>query len=122
MAGERVLVVDDNEDTAELLAEVLVRRGCEVQSAHDGETALELAKSFRPRLVLLDLGLPGMDGYEVVRRLRSEPSSTRVLVVAFTGYAQKSERERTREAGFDAHLVKPFDVSRLLEMLSALLR
>jgi len=122
LAGARVLVVDDNEDTAELLAEILVQRGCEVRTAADGETALELAKSFRPRLVLLDLGLPSMDGYEVARRLRRAPSSDGVTLIAFTGYGQKSDRERTREAGFDAHVVKPFDVSRLLELLAASMR
>jgi PAS domain S-box-containing protein len=112
----RVLVVDDNVDAAESIAMLLSLEGHEVRSVHAAHEALEAAEAFRPHLVLLDIGLPGMDGYEVARRLRSQHIE-RMRIVAITGYGQPSDRDRTREAGFDQHLVKPIDP----EMLHALL-
>jgi CheY-like chemotaxis protein len=79
----------------------------EVQVAYDGETGLKLAKQFHPELVLLDIGLPGIDGYEVARRLRGEPEGDRLLVAAVTGYGQEEDRRRSKEAGFDEHFLKP---------------
>jgi len=116
----RVLVVDDNVDSAESLAVLLRLYGHDVRLAHDGEAALEEARSFRPEVMFLDLGLPKMDGYEVARRLRLEPVMGGMTLVAMTGYGQEEERRRTREAGFHSHLVKPVDFDMLQELLSSL--
>jgi len=107
-ANVRVLVVDDNVDAAESIAMLLRLEGHDVRSVHGAQDALEAAVVFRPHVVLLDIGLPGMDGYEVARRLRSQ-SIHSMRLVAVTGYGQQSDRERAREAGFDQHLVKPVD-------------
>jgi CheY-like chemotaxis protein len=117
VSGLRILVVDDNEDAAEMLALVLRTRGFEVALAVDGEQALALARAHPPHVVLLDIGLPGIDGYEVARRLRAMPSSVRPVLVAVTGYGQPADRERSREAGFDHHLVKPMAIETLLPLL-----
>ena len=104
----RILVVDDNVDAAKSLARLLTRLyGQEVRVAHDGPAALAAAGEFRPEVVLLDIGLPGMDGYEVARRLRERPEFEETLLVALTGWGQEADRERSRAAGFDHHLVKP---------------
>jgi PAS domain S-box-containing protein len=105
----RILVVDDHVDTAELQALLLRAAGHEVRTAHDGPVALEAARAFRPGIVILDIGLPGMDGYEVARRLRGEPGLEEVLLIALTGYGRDEDRRRCREVGFDHHLVKPVD-------------
>jgi CheY-like chemotaxis protein len=112
----RVLIVDDNLDAADSLGMLLRVTGHEVQLAHDGPSALTAASSFRPEVVLLDIGLPGMDGYEVARRLRRQEGSEKALLVALTGYGQAEDFRRSQEAGFDQHLVKPADP----EMLTAL--
>jgi PAS domain S-box-containing protein len=115
---ERVLIVDDNIDAAEatmMLVSDLARR---VEIAHTGVQALAAAKKFRPQLVLLDLGLPRMDGYEVARRLREEQDLKGIVIAAVTGYGQASDRERTREAGFDEHLVKPVGREALEKLLA----
>jgi len=118
----RVLVVDDNVDAAESIAMLLSLEGYAVRSVHAAHEALEAAQSFQPHLVLLDIGLPGMDGYEVARRLRAQQRIERLRLVAITGYGQLSDRERTREAGFDEHLVKPVDPDALHEVLGAIVR
>jgi signal transduction histidine kinase/CheY-like chemotaxis protein len=113
----RVLLVEDNPAAAEGLRELLTLWGHEVSFAADGEAALRAAAGEPPDVVLLDLGLPGMDGFEVARRLRRQPGFAEVLLVAVTGYGQERDRERTREAGFDLHLLKPVapeDLKRLL--------
>jgi two-component system CheB/CheR fusion protein len=115
----RVLVVDDNEDAAEMLALVLRKHGHTVELAFNGEDALELAAVSHPEVVLLDIGLPGIDGYEVARRLRASPSAVRPVLVAVSGYGQPADRLRSREAGFDHHLVKPVAMERLLPLLIA---
>ncbi|HEV3263102.1 MAG TPA: MASE1 domain-containing protein [Gemmataceae bacterium] len=114
----RVLVVDDNVDAAQSLASLLRLEGHHVQVAHDGPRALEAAQAQRPEVVLLDLGLPEMDGYEVARRLRQQPGLRTTLVVALTGYGQEEDRRRSREAGFDLHLIKPVDPAALLDVLA----
>jgi two-component system CheB/CheR fusion protein len=115
----RVLVVDDNADASLMLGMLLEALGHEVQTAGDGPAALALALSFHPKVVMLDIGLPGMDGYEVARRIRQDPALTGVILVALTGYGQDSDRQRSRDAGFDHHLVKPADFAKLKEILSA---
>jgi signal transduction histidine kinase len=113
----RILVVDDNEPAAESLALVLQFWGHDVQVVHDGPTALEVVSERPPEVILLDLGLPGMDGYHVARELRKHPDSGGVLLAAMTGYAGEEHRRRCREAGFDHHLVKPLDLDALEELL-----
>jgi len=112
----RVLIVDDNRDAADSLSLLLQMDGHEVQTAYGGEEALQVIDVFAPDFVLLDIGLPGMSGYEVARRLRSKGNSAHL--VALTGYGQPEDVQRAKDAGFDAHLVKPVDVERVLEALS----
>jgi two-component system, chemotaxis family, CheB/CheR fusion protein len=114
----RVLVVDDNRDAAESLAMVLTLRGYDAVVCHDGHTAVEVALSAQPDIVLLDLGLPGLDGFEVCRQLR-EQGLEKAHIVAITGYGQDEDRRRSREAGFDEHLVKPVDPDALMKRLEA---
>jgi PAS domain S-box-containing protein len=115
----RVLVVDDNADQADSAALLLRVSGHEVRVAYSGPTALEVAVDYRPDLVLMDIGLPGMDGYEVARRLRQQPGLQETVLVAVTGYGQESDRQRSQEAGFDHHLVKPVDMQALEAVLAA---
>jgi CheY-like chemotaxis protein len=114
-----ILVVDDNEDAAEMLALVLRKRGFTVVLAFDGEEALAMAAAHHPEVVLLDIGLPGIDGYEVARRLRAMTTAKRPVLVAVTGYGQPGDRQRAREAGFDHHLVKPVAMDDLLPLFEA---
>jgi PAS domain S-box-containing protein len=113
----RVLVVDDNRDSAISMAMMLRLLGNEVQTAHDGLEALRMAASFRPDVVLLDIGMPNMNGYDAARRIRAEPWGRSLVLVAVTGWGQDSDRIRSREAGFDHHLVKPVDLAELKRML-----
>ena len=114
----RILVVDDNVDAARSLARLLTRvYGQEVRVAHDGPEALAVAGEFRPEVVLLDIGLPGMDGNEVARRLRGRPEFEKTLIVALTGWGQEEDVARSREAGFDHHLVKPANPDAIRELL-----
>jgi PAS domain S-box-containing protein len=114
----RVLVVDDNVDATQSLEMLLGLFRHQVRTAHDGPTALEAALDFRPNVVLLDIGLPGMDGYEVAEKMRQEPILDDVLLVALTGYGQESDLQRSLEAGFDHHLVKPTDLDKLQQILA----
>jgi PAS domain S-box-containing protein len=114
----RVLVVDDNVDSAESMAMVLRASRHEVRTIHDGPTALEAALDYRPDVVLLDIGLPKLDGYEVAKKLRQQLVLKNVVLVAMTGYGQESDRQRSREAGFNYHLVKPVDQKQLSEVLA----
>ena len=113
----RILVVDDNEDSARSLALLQRRRGHETRIAFTGPEAVAAADEFRPEVVLLDIGLPGMDGYEVARHLRTMPALAGVFLVAMTGYGSAEDRDRARAAGFDDHLTKPVDLARLREIL-----
>jgi PAS domain S-box-containing protein len=103
----RVLVVDDNLDTVESLALLLLGAGHDVRTAHDGPKALEAALDYRPSVIMLDIGLPGLDGFEVAKRIRKQPNLHGIVLVAMTGYGQETDRQRSLEAGFDHHLVKP---------------
>jgi CheY-like chemotaxis protein len=113
----RILVVDDNEDAADTLAMLLEASGHEVLVEHGSHRALARAADAAPQVCLLDIGLPDMDGVELARRLRAQPETANALLVAVTGYGQESDRARTREAGFDHHLVKPIDLARLQAVL-----
>jgi PAS domain S-box-containing protein len=117
-ARRRILVVDDNLDAAESLAVLLRLEGHEVRVAPDGSGALAAAQAEPPEMVVLDLGLPGMDGFEVARRLRGQPGSDDVLLVALTGWAQEEDRRRCHEAGFDGHLPKPVEWDALRQFLA----
>jgi len=114
----RILVADDNEDAAASLALLLQMHGHEVETAADGLVALRTAGRFRPEVVLLDIGMPELNGYEVCRRLRASESGKDLVLVAITGWGQAQDRQRARDAGFDAHLVKPIDPDDLFELLS----
>jgi signal transduction histidine kinase/membrane associated rhomboid family serine protease/ActR/RegA family two-component response regulator len=114
----RILLVEDHEDSAEALAHLLRRRGHETHIASDGNRGLEDARALRPDVVLLDLGLPGLDGYEVARRLREHGGAAFVLLVAVSGYGQDADRRRSSEAGFDHHLVKPVKLEELERILA----
>jgi PAS domain S-box-containing protein len=116
----RILVVDDNEDAANSLAMLMKLWGNETQTAYDGPGALASASVFHPEVVLLDIGLPGLDGYQVARRMREVPTLRRVKLVALTGWGQEEDRSRGREAGFDHHLVKPVDLGELEKLLAAI--
>jgi len=117
--GRRVLVADDNHDSAESLALLLEFDGHEVHTAHDGAEAVATAANVRPDVVLMDIGLPIMNGYEACRRIRDQAWGASVVMVAITGWGQEEDRERSREAGFDLHLVKPVDHHELLRIVSA---
>jgi len=115
---KRVLVVDDNQDAADSLGMLLNFLGAEVHVVHDGKSALESMKAFQPEVVLLDLGMPGMNGLEVARVMREDPELKGITLVALTGWGQREDRRRTHEAGFDYHLVKPADLSALQTILA----
>jgi signal transduction histidine kinase len=114
----RILVVDDNTDAAESLAQVLRLNGHEVRTAYDGPTALDVARAQAPEVVLLVIGLPGMNGVEVAQRMRQSLGLTDALLVAVTGYGQDEDRRRSQEAGFSAHLVKPVNLDALEKLLA----
>jgi len=114
--ARRVLVVDDNQDAADSLAMLLSAHGDEVRTAYDGEEAIEADACFLPGIVLLDIGLPKLSGYDVARDIR-ERRGAGVLIVAITGWGQDEDRQRSRDAGFDHHCTKPVDIESLLETL-----
>jgi CheY-like chemotaxis protein len=115
-AGRRILIVDDNSDAADSLALLLRLNGHNTQSVYVPEEALERTLQFRPQIVLLDIGLPRIDGYEVARRIRARDEV--VKLIALTGYGQRDDIERARVAGFDAHLIKPVDLAALDRLLA----
>ncbi len=116
-AKVRVLVVDDYVDAVELLAEALSLSGYDVLSALDGASGIELFSSEQPVAVFVDIGMPGMDGYEVARRIRAQPTGGKAFLVALTGHSGDAERRRTADAGFDLHLVKPVDLGKVAALL-----
>ena len=115
----RVVVVDDNRDAADSLALLLGFLGAEVSVFYDGRSAVEAVRASCPDLLLLDLGMPDLDGYQVARLIRADPACCGLTLVALTGWGQKEDRRRTREAGFDEHLVKPVDLALLQAVLAA---
>jgi PAS domain S-box-containing protein len=122
ISGLRILVVDDNRDAAESLASLLAITGHETHMAHDGVAAFEAAQALRPDVVLLDIGLPKLSGNEVCRRIREQPWGTDMTVLALTGWGQEHDRQKSSDAGFDGHLVKPIEYSALIERLESLQR
>jgi CheY-like chemotaxis protein len=116
-SSRRVLVADDNRDAAESLAMLLEMQGLDVRTAHDGQEALEIAESFRPDVVLLDIGMPRLDGYEVARRIRATPWGETMCLIALTGWGEGDDRRAALDAGFSEHLVKPVEPSQLSPFL-----
>ena len=116
----RILVVDDNRDAAESLSMVLQSLGADVRVARDGPEAIAAFAAYDPSFVLLDIGMPGMDGYEVARRLRTRFPDRRASIIALTGWGQEEDRRQAREAGFDYHLIKPVEVNVLQTLLATL--
>jgi signal transduction histidine kinase len=116
-ATKRVLIVDDNEDSSELLAMLVQRLGHEAQVASDGANALERVRDFEPDIVLLDIGLPGMNGFEVVRRMRQLPACVSIPIIAVTGYTREADRREALSAGFSEHFAKPIGLERLRDVL-----
>ena len=114
----RILVVDDNRDAADSTGTLLLLWGHEVRVAYDGPSAITLAREYRPDVCLLDLGMPQMDGYQVAAELRRDPVLTGMRLVAMTGYDGETDQQRSRDAGFDAHLVKPVEIAALQEVLT----
>jgi CheY-like chemotaxis protein len=117
-ASRRILVVDDNRDSAEALATMLKLLGHDVATAHDGLAAVEGVRTFQPDVALLDIGMPHISGYEAARLIRQQPGGADVFLVALTGWGHDSDRQRSQEAGFDAHLVKPADVATIEKLLN----
>jgi CheY-like chemotaxis protein len=117
-AKRRILVVDDNRDAAESLGMMLKLMGNDVRTAHDGLTAVEVADSYRPEMILLDIGLPKLNGYDACRRIREQAWSKGLVIVALTGWGQDEDRRRSQEAGFDHHLVKPVEIAMLQQLLA----
>jgi CheY-like chemotaxis protein/two-component sensor histidine kinase len=118
----RILVVDDNEDARGLLADILSQLGHDVRAVGDGPQALAAVREFTPDVAVLDIGLPGMDGYELAAQLRRALPASSVRLIALSGYGQASDRARSKAAGFDGHLVKPVEVRRLLDAISTAVR
>ena len=117
--ARRILVVDDNQDSATSLAMLLRIQGHETYLAHDGAEALEKIETLRPGFVLLDIGLPKLNGYEVCRRLRQQPWGKDIVLIALTGWGQDEDRLKSQQAGFDGHLVKPVDHTALAQLLAS---
>lgn len=122
MAGEPILIVDDNAINLELIRVVLDIEGYETQAAVNAEEALSALKSFRPRIILMDLQLPGMDGLELTRRLKADPATRDILIVAVTAYAMKGDEERALEAGCDGYLPKPINTRTLPSIIAGYLK
>lgn len=117
-AKRRIVVVDDNENAAQVLRMLLKALGNEVRTAYDGLAAIELAEQFRPDIILLDIGMPKLNGYETARRIREQPWGEKIVLAALTGWGQEEDKRRARDAGFDHHFVKPVELAVLQKLLS----
>jgi CheY-like chemotaxis protein len=118
--ARRILIVDDNRDSAMSLAMLLKLTGHETHTAFDGLEAVEAAATFKPELVLMDIGLPKLNGYEACRRIREQPWGKNMVLVALTGWGQEDDRQKSKEVGFNAHMVKPVDLPALMDLLNGL--
>lgn len=121
MRGEPILIVDDNPANLKLARVLLTGEGFEARTALNAEEALVLLREFRPKLILMDIQLPGMDGLELTRRLKSDPSTRDIVILALTAYAMKGDEERAREAGCDGYVTKPIDTRALPGVLAGYL-
>jgi CheY-like chemotaxis protein len=119
--GESILIVEDNPANRKLLSFLLTTRGYDVRAAARADEALEMLETFAPRLILMDLQLPGMDGLELTRRLKSDPRTRNIIIVAVTAYAMKGDEQRVREAGCDGYVTKPIDTRGLPQVIAAYL-
>lgn len=117
---KRILIVDDNVDSATSMAALVTLKGHHVLLAHEGPTALAELRAFAPHLLLLDIGLPGVSGYDVARAVRANPANVHIVLCAMSGYGQNDDRRRSRDAGFDHHLVKPVELGALDALINAL--
>jgi CheY-like chemotaxis protein len=115
--SHRILIVDDNSDHTDSLAALLRMAGHDIATAYDAEDALARATAFRPTVVLLDIGMPRMNGYELARRIRLEPWGEAAILIALTGWGQADDRRRSREAGIDHHLTKPVEFPAIAKLL-----
>src|SRR4051794_29329775 len=122
MTGEPILVVDDNPANLKLARVLLTVEGYDTRTANDAEQALKILETFRPRIILMDIQLPGMDGLELTRRLKADPRTSGIIIVALTAYAMKGDEERARSAGCDEYVAKPIDAATLPARIAALLR
>ena len=119
--GEPILIVEDNPANRKLLSFLLTSRGYDVRAATRADEALEMLNSFSPRLILMDLQLPGMDGFELTRRLKADPRTQHITIVAVTAYAMKGDEQRVRDAGCDGYVTKPIDTRALPQIIADLL-
>lgn len=117
-AQRRILVADDNKDAAQALSEILNALGNDARAAYDGLQALEMASSFRPEVVVLDIGMPRLNGHDTARRMRAQPWGRDIVLIALTGWGQEEDKRLSREAGFDHHLVKPIELASLEKLLA----
>jgi len=116
----RILIAEDNQDSADSLKMLLEALGFEAQISNDGESAVRTAAQWQPDAILMDIGLPGLNGYDATRRIRATRNGKKVMIIALTGWGQESDRQRSVEAGIDHHLVKPLDLARLQRLLETL--
>lgn len=116
--ADQILVVDDNQDAADSLAMLLEYLGRKVKVAHSGPAALDMLREFRPEVILMDIGMPGMDGLEVARRIREQPSFASATLIALSGWGQEEDKRRASESGFNHHLTKPVDLPTLEGLLA----
>ena len=121
MAGTPILVVDDNPTNLKLLSFILESKGYAVRTAVDADSLMEVLGSFRPRLILMDVQLPGVDGLELTRRLKADPATREIVIVAVTAYAMRGDEERARAAGCDGYIAKPIDTRNLVAQVAAYL-
>ena len=121
MPGERILIVEDNEANLRLLTYLLEAKGYEIRGAGDAQQALLMVESFRPRMILMDLQLPGIDGYELTRRLKSNPATREVVIIALTAFAMRGDEDKARAAGCDGYITKPIDTRALPGKIAELL-
>ena len=122
MAGEPILIVDDNPANLKLARVLLAGEGYQVRTASDADEALSVLREFRPRLILMDLQMPGMDGLELTRRLKKDPELASVTILALTAYAMKGDEERARAAGCDGYVAKPIDTRTIASVIEGYLR
>ena len=118
MAGEPILIVDDNPANVKLLRVLLAREGYDLRTAANAAEALAVLEAFRPRMILMDLQMPGMDGFELTRRLKSAPAYRDVIILALTAYAMKEDEKKAREAGCDGYISKPIDTRALTAQIA----